>query len=276
MLDSPVISLGPEGGWLTFDSWNYVECSWDGWNLQISFDGGDSWSMLEPVEGYDQGEPYGTCPCMLGGDSNCGYGEFETWNVDLTEYPDTDIRIKIAFTSDSSVAYTGLIIDNVCIAGGSHPSLVPQSQLLNPDTDGDGVRDVHIGDYIYYRATFTNMTPDSTDYGVEHIVNITSCCPGSWEQIASRGPACRGTLAPYEEATHFYRVLVPERQFLLDLNPFTVEIVAWICNNDPLLTGSGRSYFDVILLPAWEPPPFPDEGLDFYFEEIECPLESEL
>ncbi|MFQ6104604.1 MAG: hypothetical protein ACE5OP_09970 [Candidatus Glassbacteria bacterium] len=56
---SPVINLGPEGGWIVFDTYNDVEPYWDGWNVQISFDNGASWEMLYPLEGYDQGVPYG-------------------------------------------------------------------------------------------------------------------------------------------------------------------------------------------------------------------------
>ncbi len=116
-LDSPPLRLGPTGGWVQFDAYNSVQCNQDGWNVQLSTDGGDTWSVIDPVEGYDQGVPYGACDQGLGGDTNCGFGQIEHWNLDLSAFAGTRIRIRFLFQSDSTVAYAGMILDNVCFDG---------------------------------------------------------------------------------------------------------------------------------------------------------------
>ncbi len=120
-LDSPPFQLGPSGGWLVFDVYTYVECYWDGWNVQISTDGGTQWSVIEPLHGYNQGVPEGACREGLGGDTSCGYREVETWEFDLSDYPDETIRIRFLIESDQSIAYTGVIIDNLCVYGIAGP-----------------------------------------------------------------------------------------------------------------------------------------------------------
>ncbi len=277
-LDSPVINLGSDGGWLYFDSYNYVECSWDGWNVQISIDGGENWSMLEPLEGYDQGSPYGGCDHSLYGDTNCGYGEYETWNFDLTGYPNESVRIRIWMGSDTSVSYTGLVIDNVCMAGGSVPSIMNECELLNVDMDGDSIPDVHVGDYMYFRATFANMSPDPVEYGVEHLVHGLTTCPPEGDPLITYGPNCRDTIETGDFRTHYYRVMVPDNNRLLDFNPFAYEVVSWVCNDGVPISETFRCCFEVTLLPAWEPPPVSDPIHDFVFEEIDEPpdLKSEM
>lgn len=120
-LDSPEITLGSEGCWLTIDSFNYVDCGGDGWNVQMSTDGGESWSIIYPYEGYDQGDPAADCDEGLDGETNCGYFEIETWDFDLTDHPDAHISIRFLFEANYQTAYVGLIVDRVCFYGGSMP-----------------------------------------------------------------------------------------------------------------------------------------------------------
>jgi hypothetical protein len=269
-LDSPAINLGAEGGWLTFDSYTYVECSYDGWNVQISLDGGATWSVVYPVEGYDQGVPYGACDEGLGGDTNCGYGEVEQWNFDLTGYPNTTVMVRFLFESDSSVAYTGPVIDNVCMAGGAVPAVSVQCQLLNPDMNGDGIRDVHVGEYLYYSATFLNLTSDPVDYGAEHFFYAGQTCPDPSGPVDHFGPACKGTIPGNGVATHYYRVMVPDNNHIVDFNPFCVQVAAWQCVGGNPDMETGRCCFNVTLLPAWEPPPVPEPITGFTVEEIDA------
>jgi hypothetical protein len=115
-LDSPPIDLGPEGGWLTFETCNAVATFYDGWTVQISLDG-DSWSCISPVEGYDSGWPYGALNCyeFLFCDCNNGYDGVETWNFDLCNFPNTTVMIRIVFTAYRFGLDFGLVLDNVCI-----------------------------------------------------------------------------------------------------------------------------------------------------------------
>jgi hypothetical protein len=270
-VDSPAINLGPEGGWVTFDSWDYTECYWDGWTLQISLDGGASFSCISPLEGYDQVAPYGAgnCPEFLYCDSNCGYSTARFWNFDLTAYPNVSVIFRFVFASDGSVAYQGHVFDNFCVYGGSVPSVLVQCQLLNPDMDGDGTRDVHVGDYLHYSATFVNLTPDPVDYGAAQYFYESDCCPDPEFPFVNYYPECKGTLPGGGIATHYYRVLVPNVPHILENNPFAVEVAAWECVGGTPAHETGRCCFDVTLLPAWEPPPVSEPMDGFMVEEID-------
>ena len=270
-IDSPTMDLGNEGGWLTFDSWDNVEASWDGWNVQVSLDGGGSWAVIFPVDGYDQGIPNGACDEGLDGDTFAGQSVQRSHNFDLTGYPNTSVNIRIIHQSDGSVARTGVVIDNVCMMGGSIPSVLVQCQLLNPDMDGDGIRDVHVGEYMYYSATFVNMTMDEIGYGAEHFFYAMRTCADAGYPFSHFGPACKGTLEGGGVYTHYYRVMVPNNNNLIQLNPFAVEIAAWECVGGQLVNETSRCCFDVIVLPGWEPPPVPGTYTGFVVEEVSGP-----
>ena len=269
-LDSPVIKLGSDGGWLSFDTYDHVDCGYDGWNVQLSTDGGYSWTVILPIFGYDQGVPSGECTEGLGGDTNCGDGEVEVWDFDLTGYPREEVAIRFLFESDPSVVYTGLVVDNVCLYGGSLPWLIVRCRLLNPDMDGDGTGDVHIGDYLYYSATFKNQIGAPLDYGARHSFFAGQSCQDPDSAAVQLGPECKGTLEAYGEITHYFRVRVPDDNRLLEFNPFCVEVSAWECDGDEPLNESGSCCFDVTLLPAWEPPPVPEPLDGFVVEEIDA------
>ena len=179
--------------------------------------------------------------------------------------------IRFLFESDSSVSYTGPVIDNVCIEGGSVPKVAVQCQLLNCDCDGDGVRDVHVGEKMYYSATFINLTGDPVDYGAAHFFYAGQSCPDPSGPIDTLGPECKGTLDPYGIKTLYFAVHVPGTGHLVDLNPFCAEVAAWECNVGDPITETGRCCFDAILLPGWEDPPAPDFFKGFVVEEIDGP-----
>jgi hypothetical protein len=270
-LDTPGINLGPEGGFLVFEFYEYIESYYDGWNTQISLDGGMSWSMIYPVTGYDQGVPYGACDEGLGGDTWYGYGDMGVREFDLTGYPNTTVMIRWLFESDSSVAYSGPILDNVCMFGGTVPSVMVQCQLLNADMDGDGSRDVHVGEAMYYCATFINLTGDPVEYGAAHYFYAGQSCPNPDGPIDKFGPACKGTVEANGIATHYYMVMVPDNDNLLDWNPFCVQVAAYECDGGVPVEETGRCCFDVCLLPAWEPPPVPEPIQGFVVQEIDAP-----
>jgi hypothetical protein len=274
-LESPVINFGPEGGWITCDTYDYTECSYDGWNLQMSLDGGATWEVITALEGYDQGAPYGAanCPEFLGGDSNCGYGVARYWNFDLTSHPNVSARFRFVFASDASVTYTGVVVDNFCIYGGSIPAVQVQCQLLNPDMDGDGIRDVHVGDYLYYSATFVNLSwwGDPQDYGAAHLVYARQSCPNPDDPVIEVGPVCKGTLPDEGVRTHYYRILIPNNDNLLNFNPFAIEVAGWECASGVPVSETMRACFGVTLSPAWEPPPVPEPMTGFVVEEIDGP-----
>jgi hypothetical protein len=163
------------------------------------------------------------------------------------------------------------VFDNFCIYGGQVPSVLVQCQLLNPDMDGDGIRDVHLGDYLYYSATFVNLKQDPVDYGAQHFFYAAESCPDPESPVRQFGPACKGTLPGGGVATHYYRIAVPNNNGLMNWNPFAVEVAAWECAGDVPVAETARCCLDVMLLPAWEPPPLPEPLDGFVVEEFDGP-----
>jgi hypothetical protein len=135
--------------------------------------------------------------------------------------------------------------------------------------DGDGIRDVFVGEYLYYKATFINLTMDPQEYGAEHMFYAAQSCPPSADPVDQFGPTCKGTLLGGGVKTHYYRVMVPNNDNLVNFNPFAVEIAAWLCDGNVPVEETGRCCFGVTLLPAWEPPPAPEPMDGFVVEEID-------
>jgi hypothetical protein len=189
-------------------------------------------------------------------------------NFDLTTYQNVSVMFRFVFASDSSVQYTGHVFDNFCVYGGSIPAVSVQCQLLNPDMDGDGIRDVHAGDYLYYSATFVNMTGDPQDYGDSHDFYAQQSCPDPQDPVVHRVPECLGTLPGGGVETNYYRVRVPENNDLVTFNPWSVQVAAWDCDGGTPVEETGRCCFDVTLLKAWQPPA-PEPVTGFVVEEID-------
>ncbi len=105
-LTSPEVFIG-EQATLTFYHWYTTEgttTGYDGGNVKISTDGGASWILITPVDGYDGvlstgfQNPIGGEEAFYG--SN-GFWQQETF--DLSAYAFQSIRIKFDYGSDSSV-----------------------------------------------------------------------------------------------------------------------------------------------------------------------------
>lgn len=102
-LTSPEIAIGDEPV-LTFYHWYTTENTYDGGNVKISTDGGNSWELITPEGGYD-GELSAGYQNPIGGEQafygNNGFWQMETF--DLSAYADQTVRVKFDYGSDSSV-----------------------------------------------------------------------------------------------------------------------------------------------------------------------------
>ena len=101
--------------YLTFWQWYEIENYWDGGNVKISTDGGNTWSILYPTDGYpgvasssNQGIPGE--PCYTGYARNWHKVSFS-----LADYVGEHVMIKWHFGSDGSVYYAGWYIDDVAV-----------------------------------------------------------------------------------------------------------------------------------------------------------------
>ncbi|MEC7713092.1 MAG: CARDB domain-containing protein, partial [Candidatus Thermoplasmatota archaeon] len=134
---------------LSVDIWYSTEFSWDGGNVQITTDDGETWEVINPDGGYPD-------DAVVGLDNEPGYtgtsgeGEEVTWETatfSLANYSGDDVRFKFRFGTDSSVeAYEGWYIDNVEVTSGIETNFEDDFE----DGDGDWIADVVESEWNYY------------------------------------------------------------------------------------------------------------------------------
>lgn len=102
-LVSPAIPIGIDATF-TFWHWYATENTYDGGNVKISTNGGQSWSLLTPVDGYDGILSTGY-ENPIGGEE-AFFGNSNTWVQEtflLSQYAGETIMIKFDYGSDSSI-----------------------------------------------------------------------------------------------------------------------------------------------------------------------------
>jgi hypothetical protein len=112
--DSPPIDLtmatSPQ---LTFWAWDHSEGgSFDGWNLKVSTDGGQSYTVISDVTpAYDL--MIANQPAWGGNHSSEGW---RLHSADLTAYAGQTIRLRFAFRSDGATVFPGVYLDDLFVA----------------------------------------------------------------------------------------------------------------------------------------------------------------
>ncbi len=102
---------------LHFWHWYDAESSYDGGNIQVSTDSGNSWSVVTPVDGYTD-ELTGNCNPLAGMPGFGGTGT--NWNeeiIDLADFMGQAIRIRFWFGSDGGVHDRGWYLDDLSLEG---------------------------------------------------------------------------------------------------------------------------------------------------------------
>ena len=133
-LDSPVYNLGAGGqAFLEIYHWYRTESFYDGGNVKISTDGGQTFAILQPVGGYPEEEMAGSNAAIPGEPGFTGSsGDWARAVFDLGAYLGGTVIFRFHFGSDSSATDPGWFIDDFVIYGGAG---------AETDTDGDGVLD---------------------------------------------------------------------------------------------------------------------------------------
>ena len=146
---SEEITLGQTNPQMSVDIWYSTEFSWDGGNVQITTDDGETWEVINPDGGYPD-------DAVVGLDNEPGYtgtsGEgdttdWETASFSLANYTNQDVRFKFRFGTDSSVeAYEGWYIDNIEVSSGT------ETHFEDDFEDGDGywMADIVESEWNYY------------------------------------------------------------------------------------------------------------------------------
>ncbi len=173
LMDNWAIFEAVGGGTLTFDTAYLIEDYWDFGFVQVSTDGGHTWTSLEnPYTTYDH-DPLAHPKVVenlpgLTGDS----GGWVTMSFDLGAYAGQDILIAFRYVTDWAFVYPGWYIDNVYVDG----------TLISDCSSTDAFKDItevvpivndftvsFVGMKEYHRGTqykvFTMQLDDVTEEG---------------------------------------------------------------------------------------------------------------
>ena len=146
---SEEIELGQTNPQMSVDIWYSTEFSWDGGNVQITTDDGETWEVINPDGGYPD-------DAVVGLDNEPGYtgtsgegdsAEWEAATFSLTNYTNDNVRFKFRFGTDSSVeAYEGWYIDNIEVSSGTETHFEDDFE----DGDGEWMADIVESEWNYY------------------------------------------------------------------------------------------------------------------------------
>ncbi|MBN8428258.1 MAG: S8 family serine peptidase [Xanthomonadales bacterium] len=121
-LTLPPLTLGDAGS-LSFKARYNLEEEWDGVVLEISTDGGATWSTLTPNGGYPSSFAQTTNPPV----NACGYletqpafsgssgGQFVSYTANLATYAGDTVQLRWAFSSDPGSEEAGFYLDEIRI-----------------------------------------------------------------------------------------------------------------------------------------------------------------
>lgn len=174
-VSSPCFDVsGFEGtGWVSLDvNWD-TEFSWDGSNLQISDDGGVSWSLVgdlnDPNNWYNDatitGAPGGSQIGWSGSGTSGSGGWIQAKHMLDLSNVSGPIRFRVNFGSDGSVnSYQGFAFDNFIIVDFKEADLGDQlvskcgetDAVLDPDVNFNGTIEWSTGDTINETITVTD------------------------------------------------------------------------------------------------------------------------
>ncbi len=151
----PEIEIQAGQSTLTYDAAYNVEEYWDGVVVQISTNGGETWSDLPPDGGYPsdfrdtapQGTPINACgfPATQGA-FNGAQNTFAPFTTDLSAYAGESVIIRWGFSSDEASEEPGFYLDNIQIGNASAPGVCEVKTItkdtagpwFNPDQSGHG------------------------------------------------------------------------------------------------------------------------------------------
>lgn len=99
---------------IAFANWWYTETNFDGGNIVYSTDGGQTWNLIYPYNGYPDSSVY-----ALGGEPGFS-GHSAIWTYSVGTIPvdsGTIFQLALHFASDGSVTYPGWYIDDFMWVG---------------------------------------------------------------------------------------------------------------------------------------------------------------
>lgn len=180
LLDNWAIFEATGGGTLTFDTYWDIEDYWDFGFVQVSTDGGYTWTSLENAYTTDIFDPnaYPTVIENLPGLTSwsCYFADDPCWinlSFDLSAYAGQDILLAFRYVTDWATSYDGWYVDNVyvdstLISDGSNASVFMDITEVIPVDNNFTVSFVAIkgkGNGNQYKV-FTMKLADATETGL--------------------------------------------------------------------------------------------------------------
>lgn len=128
-LDIPPITLAASMPYaiMTFWHWYSMESSYDGGNVKVSTDGGATWNIVTPLNGYN-GTARTTNAGIPGEVCWTGTTTGNFWHqelFDLSPYSGQQVMIRFHFGSDASVTYPGWYVDDVMLRSTNVDDIPP-------------------------------------------------------------------------------------------------------------------------------------------------------
>jgi hypothetical protein len=212
-LISDTLTLGP-GALMSFWHWYDIEDMFDGGNVKLSADGGFTWSIITPDDGYDVvlssafGNPIGGEPAFSGSSP-----QWTQENFDLSAYAGSSVIFRFDFGSDDSQTSFGWYIDDFSVIGGSP---------AGPGWIRGVVRDHSSSNPIAGAVVQTMNTADTTDAGGRYMIKTI---PGLHSLLAS---------APYHSPLAVDSVIVIQRDTTVEDLSLGAPVIN--INTDPIDT----------------------------------------
>ncbi len=142
-LTTPLLVLGPGSSpsVLTFYSWrDNLEATFDGGIVEISTDGGSSWTKLTVSPVYPASFDPGSGSCANTGQTpaNVGFiGNDTSWQgpytVNLSAFANMPAYIRFQFGTDPGVSSTGWYIDDISVTNASQPTACSTGPASAPE-----------------------------------------------------------------------------------------------------------------------------------------------
>lgn len=145
-VSTPDIELQSGSPELTFSASHNIEANWDGVVVEISDDGGMSWSILTPDGGYPgdfsqtMDPPINACgyPETQGAYNGDTGGVFSAESVDLSAFAGQTVRVRWVLSTDEAAQFEGFYLDDIAITDAS----TPQMCFVGEEIFADGFEDI--------------------------------------------------------------------------------------------------------------------------------------
>ncbi len=174
-LQRTVDLTGKTSAMLSFWTWYDIEPYWDYGFVQVSTDGGATWTSL-PIEGTTSEHDPDALPDIVanlpGFTGNSGGWLNKTF--DLSAYAGNSIELQFRYMTDNYTTLAGFYVDDISVVADGEEIFFDDVEVLDPAWTADGwIRDTAGGvKPHYYLMEWRSFNPMETPYDGTTIVNF--------------------------------------------------------------------------------------------------------